>query len=90
MHPNTKHFRELTLDQVRVISASFKITSIATGPKPDSVLIHLQSDGLIRGGRPEAVVLRESCISGLMGIRLVYSNGYFISFLDELGYGFKE
>jgi hypothetical protein len=88
MHPNTNQFRELTLDQVMFISVNFKITSIATGPRPDSVLIHLHGTG--SRGNPEAVVLRESCNTGLMGIRLVYSNAYFISLLDESGYGFKE
>ena len=84
MHLNTKQFRELTLDQVKFISVNLNIASISTGPRPDSVLIHLEGAG--RGGRPEAVVLRENC----NGIWLVYSNVYFISLLDESGYGFKE
>lgn len=89
MHPNTKQFRELTLDQVKFISVNLNIASISTGPRPDSVLIHLEGAG--RGiGRPEAVVLRENCNTGLMGIWLVYSNVYFISLLDNSGYGFEE
>ena len=88
---NTKQFRALTIDQVLVIS-HFKITSVTAGPRPDSVLIHLQSDVIIRGGCPEAVVLRESesPTSIFTGIKLVYSNTLFISYLESVGCGFKE
>jgi len=95
MHPNTKHFKNFTLAQIQFISVNFTISSITPGQEMNSVFIHLKNNTRLRGGLPEAIVLREFTpgskgLELFLGLRLVYANVYFIELLASENLGFEE